>query len=77
MFDFGGEFVFFDLVVLDVGDQVFEGFVFIDNNKDLKIKLNRYNILESVNFMYQQFIVFGWRISLRIDKYVFYFDIFV
>lgn len=35
MFDFGGEFVFFDLVVLDVGDQVFEGFVFIDNNKDL------------------------------------------
>lgn len=47
MFDFGGEFVFFDLVVLDVGDQVFEGFVFIDNNKDLKIKLNRYNIQES------------------------------
>lgn len=45
MFDFGGEFIFFDLVVLDVGDQVFEGFVFIDNNKDLKNKVKQIYII--------------------------------
>lgn len=37
--DSGGESALFDLVVLDVGDQVLEGFVFIDNNKDLKNKV--------------------------------------